>query len=94
MQASDVDVFRFTVVTPGLYVFYTRGSTDTTGRLLDGAATQLDIDADSGEALNMRFEKQLAALDREDLKDLHRVLAKLTVHASADDRSTVRGRPE
>lgn len=54
---GDRDFFKFDVETPGKYVIYTRGETDTFGTLIDSNyGDNLSSDDNSGETGNFRIE--------------------------------------
>ncbi len=52
---GDLDYFKFTISQPGKYVFYTRGTTYTLGRLYDSTYSQLSYNYGGGEADNFRI---------------------------------------
>ncbi|MCD6254351.1 MAG: hypothetical protein J7J80_08115, partial [Thermotogae bacterium] len=58
---GDRDYFKFTVTQTAVYVIYTRGITDTYGRLYDSTYNRLGLDNDSGEENNFRIVGKLSA---------------------------------
>ena len=55
-MGGDVDFFRFTAITPGIYAIYTRGTTtDTYGKLYDANYNYLSADDDDGELDNFKI---------------------------------------
>ena len=53
--SNDLDYFKFTINEPGTYVFFSRGTFDTKGKLFNSTHTQLALDYNSGEDNNFRL---------------------------------------
>ncbi len=59
--AGDADYFEIEFPGSGRYTFYTEGTTDTKGRLLDTFCTPITTDDDSGEGTNFNISEDLDA---------------------------------